>query len=1233
VTENDTRGDIVVYLQKPSDFSTLISTDKKVEKIVIYEQEVDFSGSVVVNIGVSVDITINLTYDSSDNVLSSGQFSVLSSPETIDGNVYNYRYTITGNSERLGKQFRYKVLASNENGDSPLSLVSSSVWSFIKPELQDFTLDHNNETSSASGAELVLYDGKMSAKIQSLSSINGGKDYLTLKTNVGTAKIYDVELKLTIKNASNNNVEFDEFVRFEQDVDEESSGNWVGRGTYTYDFDSLTSATYGNQKLNDMLDLGTKYIFSLVRVSKDHANTSETYSSNTYDITRTKFASPSKVTFIECYAVNDDLTPTSDLTGEKYLRLIFEQLEDSDFNGMQAFKDDVNAHTVYSAYRNSQEVPGLAGVEHDYSDLNKTKEILVPSGSISFSSVTLYARAKSFNIELNIYIDHNESSPQVTEITFGKTGPVTNVNIVVTHDGATITYTNQGFNALRGSAAAAIQNRLILFKDGQAAPVSYTNTNLGNQPNPSFTVTGLTTGATYSAFIVAERLYTRNRHKALNGITKRFYNTIIVGEFVTQNFIPIGTPTKPENVELFASDKKITAYYDEPESLGGILSSNIRYHFYLNKISTGLLDNVSVVDTNNDTEIIIDKAFNDPSGGTARANAVALVNTNNYYFNMRVIGTVGGNGVTDTTRNLYDPFGTYNAILTNVGIVVGTAEVYVKYELTASNIVDEKEIVGDGLPTNLSVIPNEGVAKPVDVVVNPQDGKLVVNLNKNTSINDLLITVDYNDAQTAALENILAFDTRVLRSISTGTGGLISLDNYVSNNTNNIPDDVKVDKADLLADLAENKFVFAKLAGSPEKYSITISNLVNGKLYNISVRHCNFSGPNDFFSEEVLVVRAPEAPPTVVTVPDFSVSNTQISVSWGAPSNTGGAGVANTGNSDIKYRVLLYNVNGTVNTLQETQNTTATSFIFTGLTNGSFYRILVAGYYIKSDQSEVIGPYLDINSGDNVEPQNIANAKSIKPNPTPTGLTFTPSTTNLNNAIRGTITLPSSTQLTFYPLSKLEVIVRHKNDTTKSYKVQEIVHNSTYGGTTVNLTTGGASIILDPILDFTGAPAQFVHAKPLNGFEYEIIIRSVRDYDYAQAPPDVIASVIPYGPLLITNVAQKGLASAKTFTVTVNRNGTGSITNIVGLGKGANANLFGVANLSSAGANLPTITVSGTLDNATNYVASGQISTFDLNLSSVLSTALTISDVLAVVSSALGSDAFVFPTSGDKFFV
>lgn len=1221
VAENDTRGDTVLYLQRPGDFENLITSNKKVTKFVIYEQQVDLSGSVTVEVGASVSITINLSYDGSNNVLSSGQFSVLSAAEAaqpIDGKFYHYRYTITGTSQRLGKQFRYKVLASNENGDSPISPSSSSVWSFIKPALQEFTLEHNNTTSIASGAALVLYDGKMSMKITSLSAINGGQDLLTLKSGVGSAKINDVELKLVIKTVDTNVTVFNELVKFIQRVTQDPSNSsiWRATGEYTYSFDSATTSS----PLNTILELGTKYAFSLVRVSKDPANTDENYESTTYDIFRTKFASPQKVQYIECYAVNDNLTPTSELSNTN-LRLIFEQLDDNEFNGMQAFKLEPSANTIYNAFRNSQQVPGLAGVSHDYSNVNKTKEILVPSGTTSFGSLTLYARGTTYNPELQIYIDHNESSPQVTESTFGKPGAVTNMSIQVTSTSATITYTKQDFNSRRGSSEDKIQNRLILFKDGEAAPVSYDQIIPATQANPSFTVTGLTTGATYSAFIVAERLYTRDRHIPLgNGVSKRFNNTIIVGDFATANFIPIGTPSKPENVELFASDKKVTAYFDQPLDLGGILHSNIRYHFYLNRISDGLLNNVSVVDTNNDTEIVLDKAFDTSGGAVNRSNLVALFNTINYYFNMRVIGTIGGNGVINTNRNLSDPFGTYAAILTNVGFVVGQAEVYVNYSLTASNTVATKEIIGVGLTNNLSIIPNEGVTRPQDVVVNPQDGKLVVTLNKDTTADDLIITIDYNDATNDGVP-IEAFDTRGLRSASTGAGGLISLDNFVSNNSVNIPDDVKIAKADVLTKYATDSFTFTKIPGITEKYSVTIPNLINGKLYNISVRYCKFSGINDFFSEEVTVVRAPEAPPTVVTSASFTVDNEKISIDWGVPSNTGGAGVVNSGNSDIKYRVLLYSVNGSVNTLDQQQNTTTRSFIFTGLTNGSSYRILVAGYYTKPDLSEVIGPYTDINSKTPVEPQNVSTATAIRPNAAPTGLTFTPGT-SLNNQITGTITLPNSTQLSMYPLTRLEVIIRHKNDTTKSFVVQQI---------TTNLTTGNGTIVITPITDTTSSTA-FVHAKPLNGFDYDVIIKSVPNYTYAQAPPDVVTTIRPYGQLSITSIAQQGLASAKTFRVVANVNGTGSVSNIVAVGKGTNSNLFGVLSLSTAGSNLPTIAISGTLDNTTNFVASNQIVTFDLNLSSVLSTVTTVSDALVVVSTSLGSDALAFPTTG-SFFV
>lgn len=1214
ITENDTRGDIVLYLQKPSDFDNLITTNKKVTKLVISQQEYEPSGNTVVAVGNPTTSDLVLTYNPSGEIVTgatvtglSGTFTVFNT--TINSVQYNYKFVIPGSAQRLGKQFRYKVTAFNVNGNSPVSSESVSVWSFIKPELQAFTLNHISSTVIGSGEALTIYNGKMTMEFDQLSAINGGLDFLTAKTGAGLTSFNDVTLKLTIKDhAATPNTIFDQNVLFILQTDT-SGGVTSSTGRYRFDFD--TGA------LNDLLTLGTKYTFTLVRISKNPALVSEVYTSSTYDIIRTKFSSPSKTAKIECYAVNDDLTPTSDLVGNNFLRLIFNQLADNEFNGMQAFKNHAEAETLYYAYRNSLAVPGLQPIAHDYTNTNITKEILVPTGNPSFGSSTLYARGQTWNPELAKYISHLESSPQVSENTFGKTGPVSNLQILENATGATITYTKQGFVSLRGSPESLVQNRLILFKDGVTAPVQFTEVLAANTVNPTFTVTGLDTGSTYTAFVVAERKYTRVRHDNTN---LRFNETIIVGEFATANFVPIGTPSAPTNVELFASNQKVTAYFDKPASLGGIPEANIRYHFYLNKVIGGLLDNVSVVDTNNDTEIVLDKAFESSGNAISRANLVPLVNLTSYYFNMRVIGTIGGNGVTSTIRNLYDPFSGYGAILTNVGIIQGQAEVYVKYTLTASSSVTSKDIKGDGLASSLQVIPNTGVNAPTGVEVNPQSGKLVVRLNKDTNINDLIIALNYNDALNSSSLPVAAFDTRLLRSVSAGTGGLISLDNKVSGNTGSIPNDVN---STLLDEYSNGStFGFAKITGSPEKYEITIPNLVNGLLYTVSVRYCILSGSNDFFSEEVIAVRAPEAPPTAVVTPQFTVDSNQIATSWIVPSNTGGAGVANSGNSAIKYRVLLYSFNGTTSTLVDTINTSGTAQVFTGLTNGNLYKIIVAGFYTKSDNSEVVGPFVDINGGTEVTIANINNAISIKPNPAPTGLTFTASTTNLNNQINGTITLPSSTQLNNYPLTNLLVIVRHKTDTTKSAVVQTI---------SSGLTTGNATINIAAITDLTGFAA-LVHAKPLNGFDYEVIIRSTKNYTYAQAPPDVIVTVKPYGALSITTIAQQGLASAKTFRVSANVNGTGSVSNIVALGKGANSNLFGVLNLSSSGANLPVITISGTLDNTTNFVAANQLVTFDVNLSSVLSTSLTVSDALIVVSTQLGSDALAFPI-GTSFFV
>jgi hypothetical protein len=118
------------------------------------------------------------------------------------------------------------------------------------------------------------------------------------------------------------------------------------------------------------------------------------------------------------------------------------------------------------------------------------------------------------------------------------------------------------------------------------------------------------------------------------------------------------------------------------------------------------------------------------------------------------------------------------------------------------------------------------------------------------------------------------------------------------------------------------------------------------------------------------------------------------------------------------------------------------------------------------------------------------------------------------------------------------------------------------------------------------------------------------------------------GPLKIISGVAKSGTSTKIFIISVNLNGSGAINNIIGLGK-AGASIL-TNNLSSANANLPTITMSGSINDTGSgsypFVAANQQASFELSFATASQSVL---DYLTVVVSPNSSDVYVSPTPAD----
>jgi hypothetical protein len=1204
LTLNDTRGDTVVFFNKPDDYDQLFENNRRVLKYKLYEQEYItdmLNNEVTFGTPTLIELTVPATGLATFEVAT----PVKSEPNI--STTYVYKHIIEGSPARLGKKFKYYITANNINGDGPISNSSSMNWAFIQSSPQEFALNHTNTVSNITATPLYIFNGKMTLSLSSLSSTNGGKQFVntqsfpavTTGNNLSNAyTVNSVTYKLNVLTETTNpETKFSGDVTFIQDIsstqvvtgtspNQVTTTTYAPQSSYTLNFDNVDTdnGTSGIQSLNSKLVNGTKYRFSLSRKSCDPASIASVFYSNSTDTLRTKFESPTQINNIQSYGINDDLSPVSSSTEPK-LRLVFKQLTPIQLNGMAVFNADIQ----YRAFQGSLPIESLAPIVHD-NNITSNREFTISQASFGNPSSN-YIRVKAFNPELNMYIDAQESSPAVIESAFTYPPAVSGLTISKTSSTSIlIKYVKQGNNNYGGSPSGNIQNRVVVFKDNTSDSVfsNFTLLNDWNNTTSNVTVPSLSAGETYTVFVIAERVYTKDD---ITGPARRFDNVLIRNNYIKQTVVMSETPGVPANIELFPSSGKITVYYDQPQltTLQGISLTTLRYHFFCNQdaisfpVDTTVTPNVvqsSVLDVSGSAEAVITQAFRTKAAAANRTGLQPLLNDTQYNFAMRVVGTIGGHTLTKTTySSTYGEGKFQGSTMSNI------------INLVADAVVPSEEVSGI-MSSTIQVAPGDGVPLPTGVSVLPQDSKLVVMVKKDVSgqVNNMIVTLSKNDAQdNAPTPNpIDAFDTRSLATAQ-NPSGLFNLETSWQSGSGSIP-------------LAFQKYNFSReIISSETYYKLEFTNLVNGIIYDVEVRNSktNIGDGSFIFSESVLVSRAAEAPPTVVRTPSFSVNANLITANWIAPLNFGGANIG--GNGPLKYKVRLLSSAGNILQVFETSSLTYT---IPNLLNGTDYKVDVAGFYVKaSDNSDVIGPFLFVNS---------ATGNLIRPNVAPVGGTIT-SVVNENNKITIQTLTAASAEQTLNPLTKLQVWVRDKATPLNQVCVAEI--SGLFTGLNTHTT------VITAFTAVSGAPlSTIVHQKPLNGYTYEVVLRHIASYTYAQTPPDKVIDAIPMGALNIISAAIKSGTNNKTYTLNVNLNGSGSINNIVALAKGAGSNAILVSNLSSG--TLPIISISGLLDNSSAFVAANQTAAFDLPFPAASG---NVTDLLAVVVSQNSSDTIVMP--------
>jgi hypothetical protein len=156
----------------------------------------------------------------------------------------------------------------------------------------------------------------------------------------------------------------------------------------------------------------------------------------------------------------------------------------------------------------------------------------------------------------------------------------------------------------------------------------------------------------------------------------RFNNVVIRANYYTENIVMTGTPGSPTNIELLPSNKTLNVIYDEPLQLNGIPAPSLQYHFFMNSDATDFPNfttspqvfQASVSDVSGSSIATITKAYRSKAVSNSRDNTLDLLNDTEYKFCMRVVGTIGGNSLTQTAYSQTVDSGSVNGSTVNSAI-------------------------------------------------------------------------------------------------------------------------------------------------------------------------------------------------------------------------------------------------------------------------------------------------------------------------------------------------------------------------------------------------------------------------------------------------------------------------------------------------------------------------------------------------------------------------------------
>lgn len=1242
--EEDSRGDVVIQWSKPSDFNQLINSSLGVTKYYIYKQlMVQNSSNQWVPSGDRVEIPLDVPYTEPGALQQDGTTRdppVVNEPTyahvaTVNGVSYDYRYTVEGSPSDLGKRFDYSVVSENVNGVSPES-TPQHIITFTTPDSQPYTLVHHKTTSSVTGASITIYDGKVSLKIDDLSSINGGTESSSDgdsgdKTVEGSVApgipIKNYNMRLVVKditNSTNPLPVMDSDILFVQQtevVDGIVAGTKVQQTLDEWVF-SLDDAVVENTAttINQYLagNYGNKLQYELHRISLNPNDITSRYEAVAVVFQRTSFRSPERVSKIGVYSFNDDLSPVKK-NGSPAVRLVFNQLTDLEMNGLANF----TGPKVYYPHKDSFPISG-ASINHVDGNTNEVEYIVDMATEGLGVNANVYLRVKVFNDELGLDIDSSESSPVIVEV--ARDYPQAVTGLIVSPESSdsskiNISWTKQPASIIArgGFSVDDLQNRVVVIQDGVSSlsPI-HSSVIAHNNATQSIQVASLNAGESYKVYVIAEGKYTKAN---LDPAGNRFLDAFVSNNVANRSLVLTGSPNAPILEGNYSSDQKFTILYDQPTALNGVPASSIVYHFYMNKEDTAnfpyftennTLLQTAVATATVTSSVTISQAFTTEADSSDILNLVNLENDVPYYFSMLAKASIGNIPLQTNT----DPY-TYTTQIINGNNFDRTLN------LQSDLLIPVREVVG-GATTKEVVVPGNGVPSP-EFELTSGENLVTVSIQKHSGagITDLDIVVDNNDGLDKDGSPVPGFNT-ISATYNTYTGLFALEQAYAADALHTVFDSAGKSFGSVVVNNVETGWNFRRIVTETgvTRYLIDFNNLTNGDLFNFGVRFGKTSGQRTVYGEVVVREAAAEAPPSIVLNSYFRVDSNRIIVNWSAPENSGGAGVQN--NGPLHYKVMLLSSS---NVILATHEKTASELTteFPNLSNYTSanqitYSVQILAFYINAKEQLVEGfavsprPYNNVTVTGQIT--NLALSIQIRVNPAPINSTL--DLTAGDHQVTGTITTPPTSTTQLYRMEAYQILIKRKDaaaDVDPEEKQRLLDSNVVIGAGSGNGFNSNAVTDINAIVSL------------LNGLPYIISVRAVPTYNYAQGPDDESYEVSPLGNLAILNATVVSGSNNKNMLVQFNANGSGNASTIVALAKASSSTAIVVKNLSSSSDTLPNIVYSGAEDAS---VAANQTGSFTLSFAELSDPG--VNDLLVVVGNGYSTDTFVFPTTGDQFF-